>query len=184
MIKLVSKVYRNQKISFGSFIVEFKNGEALVDETVAKKIFDSKFPNIYKDGEVPQPKIDKGVEIDEEDKDVEMQELRAENGRLQSIIESLKIDKQKALDEAKTWKEEYNKLAEASKEKPFKINPEEEEEVIPSVEDEEEKLKETLMSKTVAELKNIAVSTPELNIDEKQLVGKKKEDIVHLIMGK
>ena len=104
---LLSKVYRNQKLNFGKFFVEFKGEKAQVSDEQAEEILASGFPNIFLEG-------DKSVGANAEAKRVAAEEasereieLVQEVNRLTDKLAAVELERDKLKADNEAWKKAY-----------------------------------------------------------------------------
>lgn len=108
-MKVVSRIYSNQKLAIFGEVIEFKNGVAEISNDLFKKIVESKFPNIFKEGEAPQQKNADQIDTD---KTIEVlkEEYNSEIDRLKNIITTKDKQIKDLKDEVKTWKKAVENL--------------------------------------------------------------------------
>lgn len=182
-MKIRSRVYANAALNFTKGVVKFKNGEAEVSEELYQEILDRNFPNIYKDGEMPEykTKMEEKLRADVKEGNKEFME---EINRLKNIIDSLKSEVQRKDGEIISWKEALEKLKEEYNTFKMKmsITPEPKKEA--EVTDEKEMLRKDLQGMKKEDLVELAMSEDGGNFTKEEIDGKKKEEIVEMILSK
>lgn len=188
-MKIVSPVYANMKLQFGTKVIEFKNGEAEVSDETFAEIQKSGFPNIFKKGEQPGMKTDSRKEYDSALNDVSEQYM-IEIDRLKGIIKSKDEEIATHKQEVKNWKDLYTsdiaKLKaqlQTLSEAPLKATPPvEETQPTEELNPEEDAVRKELEAMKIVELKELAVKSeiPEEAIKK----ATTKDALINLIMGK
>lgn len=176
MVKIVSRVYSNQSLIIFNEKICFKNGCTEISEELWNKIKESKFPNIFKEGEEPEykTKLEENLRKEFEESN---EEYENEITRLKNVITSLKNTIAQKDEEIEEWKMcvenlKNNKQSFIEKKTETKEN------------DEDQVLKDELMKMKKDELIELAKSEDGGNFTEEDLKGKTKEEIVSMIIEK
>lgn len=189
---LLSKVYRNQKLNFGKFFVEFKGEKAQVSDEQAEEILASGFPNIFLEG-------DKSVGANAEAKRVAAEEasereieLVQEVNRLTDKLAAVELERDKLKADNEAWKKAYEEATHTTGDE----NPEQKEggEVpIPEGEkkgvidgdeniDAKEELRAAMNGLTVKQLKELAKGKDYNLTDEDIAPYPKKADLIEFLL--
>lgn len=189
---LLSKVYRNQKLNFGKFFVEFKGEKAQVSDEQAEEILASGFPNIFLEG-------DKSVGANAEAKRVAVEEasereieLVQEVNRLTDKLAAVELERDKLKADNEAWKKAYEEAIHATGDE----NPEQKEggevpipecekkEVIDGDEntDAKEELRAAMNGLTVKQLKELAKGKDYNLTDEDIAPYPKKADLIEFLL--
>lgn len=183
MVKIKSRVYNQDLIIFGEKI-SFKNGVAEISEELWQQIVDSKFPNIYKEGEEPEYRTKLEETLRKEVKEGN-EEFVQEINRLKGIIKELKKTISQRDEEISSWK----KCVEDLKNNKETVIPEKNEKKEDDGDSndlvlEDDALKNDLIGMKKDELIELAKSEDGGNFTDEDLKGKKKEEIVSMIIEK
>lgn len=181
---LKSRVYNNHRIVLNGGPVQFVNGRAEVSEELYQEIVSRKLPDIYKEGEEPEFKTRLEEKLRLEVKEGN-QEFEEEIKRLKNIIEAQKVEISRKEKEVETWKKCVEELK-AGKQK-MVATPEPEtkpEEETPIKQEEDDEVKTALKKMKVDELKELAMTEDGGSFKEEDLKGKKKEEIIDMILSK
>lgn len=180
-MKVVSRIYSNQKLAIFGEVIEFKNGSAEISNGLYEKIVESKFPNIFKEGEAPRQKNADQIDTD---KTIEVlkEEYNSEIDRLKSIITTKDKQIKDLKDEVKTWKKAVENLKKqlpaVVKEVPSNKN-KLEENVDEKVETDD--IRTTLEKMPFEELKKLAI---EEGLSEKDIEKTKDaESVISMLMA-
>lgn len=183
---LKSRVYNNHRIVLNGGPVQFVNGRAEVSEELYQEIVSRKLPDIYKEGEEPEFKTRLEEKLRSEVKEGN-KEYEEEIKRLKNIVEAQKVEISKKEKEVEMWKKcvedlkAGNKGTETVTPEP-ETKPEEEETPIKQEEDDE--VKTALKKMKVDELKELAMTEDGGSFKEEDFKGKKKEEIIDMILSK
>lgn len=189
---LLSKVYRNQKLNFGKFFVEFKGEKAQVSDEQAEEILASGFPNIFLEG-------DKSVGANAEAKRVAAEEasereieLVQEVNRLTDKLAAVELERDKLKADNEAWKKAYEEAIHTTvDENPEKkeggdapIPEGEKKEVIDVDEniDAKEELRAAMNGLTVKQLKELAKGKDYNLTDEDIAPYPKKADLIEFLL--
>ena len=189
---LLSKVYRNQKLNFGKFFVEFKGEKAQVSDEQAEEILASGFPNIFLEG-------DKSVGANAEAKRVAAEEasereieLVQEVNRLTDKVAALELEKEKLKVDNEAWKKAYEEATNATGEAVpnekegthSQIYEDEKKEEIEVDEkaDPKEELRAAMNGLTVKQLKELAKGKDYNLTDEDIAPYPKKADLIEFLL--
>lgn len=182
---LKSRVYNNHRIMLNGDPVQFVGGRAEVSEELYQEIVSREIPDIYKEGEEPEHKTRLEEKLRSEVKEGN-QEFEEEIKRLKNIIEAQKVEISRKEKEVEMWKkcvEELkagNKGTETATPEP-ETKPEEE---TPIKQEEDDEVKTALKKMKVDELKELAMTEDGGSFKEEDLKGKKKEEIIDMILSK
>lgn len=182
---LKSRVYNNHRIVFNGGPVQFVNGRAEVSEELYQEIVSRKLPDIYKEGEEPEFKTRLEEKLRSEVKEGN-KEYEEEIKRLKNIVEAQKVEISKKEKEIEVWKKcvedlkAGNKETQAAAPEP-ETKPEEE---TPIKQEEDDEVKTALKKMKVDELKELAMTEDGGSFKEEDLKGKKKEEIIDMILSK
>lgn len=182
---LKSRVYNNHRIVLNGGPVQFVNGRAEVSEELYQEIVSRKLPDIYKEGEEPEFKTRLEEKLRSEVKEGN-KEYEEEIKRLKNIVEAQKVEISKKEKEIEVWKKCVEDLKAGNKETqaaaPEPETKPEEETLIKQEEDDE--VKTALKKMKVDELKELAMTEDGGSFKEEDLKGKKKEEIIDMILSK
>lgn len=182
---LKSRVYNNHRIVLNGGPVQFVNGRAEVSEELYQEIVSRKLPDIYKEGEEPEFKTRLEEKLRSEVKEGN-KEYEEEIKRLKNIVEAQKVEISKKEKEIEVWKKcvedlkAGNKETQAAAPEP-ETKPEEE---TPIKQEEDDEVKTALKKMKVDELKELAMTEDGGSFKEEDLKGKKKEEIIDMILSK
>lgn len=179
---LKSRVYNNHRIVLNGGPVQFVNGRAEVSEELYQEIVSRKLPDIYKEGEEPEFKTRLEEKLRSEVKEGN-QEFEEEIKRLKNIIEAQKVEISRKEKEVEMWKKCVEELKAGNKETVAPAAPEPEEET-PIKKEEDDEVKTALKKMKVDELKELAMTEDGGSFKEEDLKGKKKEEIIDMILSK
>ena len=180
---LKSRVYNNHKIVLNGGPVQFVNGRAEVSEELYQEIVSRKLPDIYKEGEEPEFKTRLEEKLRSEVKEGN-KEYEEEIKRLKNIVEAQKVEISKKEKEIEVWKKCVEDLKAGNKETQA-VAPEPETKQEASIkEEEDDEVKTTLKKMKVDELKELAMTEDGGSFKEEDLKGKKKEEIIDMILSK
>lgn len=180
---LKSRVYNNHKIVLNGGPVQFVNGRAEVSEELYQEIVSRKLPDIYKEGEEPEFKTRLEEKLRSEVKEGN-KEYEEEIKRLKNIVEAQKVEISKKEKEIEVWKKCVEDLKAGNKETQA-VAPEPEPKQEVSIKEEEDNEVETALKKMkVDELKELAMTEDGGSFKEEDLKGKKKEEIIDMILSK
>lgn len=171
MVTIKSRVYSQHTLKFKNGTVKFCNGVATVSDELYQEIVDSQFPNIYKEGEEPEYKTKMEEQLRTEIKK-DNEEYENEIRRLKNVIESQEIELSKKDGEIESWKKLVEEL------KAGKTESVKKEEI------EDDNLLADLKATKVDDLKTLAMSEEGGNYSEDDLKGKKKDEIIEMILSK
>lgn len=174
MVTIKSRVYSQHTLKFKNGTVKFHNGIATVSDELYQEIVDGQFPNIYKEGEEPEYKTKMEEQLRTEIKK-DNEEYENEIRRLKNVIESQEIELSKKDGEIESWKKLVEELK-AGKAEPVKTETKEE------IED--DNLLADLKATKVEDLKALAMSEEGGNYSEDDLKGKRKDEIIEMILSK
>lgn len=182
---LKSRVYNNHRIVLNGGPVQFVNGRAEVSEELYQEIVSRKLPDIYKEGEEPEFKTRLEEKLRSEVKEGN-KEYEEEIKRLKNIVEAQKVEISKKEKEIEVWKKCVEDLKAGNKETQAVV-PEPEtkpEEETPIKQEEDDEVKTALKKMKVDELKELAMTEDGGSFKEEDLKGKKKEEIIDMILSK
>jgi hypothetical protein len=182
---LKSRVYNNHRIVLNGGPVQFVNGRAEVSEELYQEIVSRKLPDIYKEGEEPEFKTRLEEKLRSEVKEGN-KEYEEEIKRLKNIVEAQKVEISKKEKEIEVWKKCVEDLKAGNKETQA-VAPEPEtkpEEETPIKQEEDDEVKTALKKMKVDELKELAMTEDGGSFKEEDLKGKKKEEIIDMILSK
>lgn len=174
MVTIKSRVYSQHTLKFKNGTVKFHNGIATVSDELYQEIVDGQFPNIYKEGEEPEYKTKMEEQLRTEIKK-DNEEYENEIRRLKNVIESQEIELSKKDGEIESWKKLVEELK-AGKTEPVKTETKEE------IED--DNLLADLKATKVDDLKALAMSEEGGSYSEEDLKGKRKDEIIEMILSK
>lgn len=174
MVTIKSRVYSQHTLKFKNGTVKFHNGVATVSDELYQEIVDGQFPNIYKEGEEPEYKTKMEEQLRTEIKK-DNEEYENEIRRLKNVIESQEIELSKKDGEIESWKKLVEELK-AGKTEPVKTETKEE------IED--ANLLADLKATKVDDLKALAMSEEGGSYSEEDLKGKRKDEIIEMILSK
>ena len=175
---LKSRVYNNHRIVLNGGPVQFVNGRAEVSEELYQEIVSRKLPDIYKEGEEPEFKTRLEEKLRSEVKEGN-KEYEEEIKRLKNIVEVQKVEISKKEKEIEVWKKCVEDLKAGNKETQAVV-PEPE----AKQEEEDDEVKTALKKMKVDELKELAMTEDGGSFKEEDLKGKKKEEIIDMILSK
>lgn len=175
---LKSRVYNNHRIVLNGGPVQFVNGRAEVSEELYQEIVSRKLPDIYKEGEEPEFKTRLEEKLRSEVKEGN-KEYEEEIKRLKNIVEAQKVEISKKEKEIEVWKKCVEDLKAGNKETQAAA-PEPE----TKQEEEDDEVKTALKKMKVDELKELAMTEDGGSFKEEDLKGKKKEEIIDMILSK
>ena len=180
---LKSRVYNNHRIVLNGGPVQFVNGRAEVSEELYQEIVSRKLPDIYKEGEEPEFKTRLEEKLRSEVKEGN-KEYEEEIKRLKNIVEAQKVEISKKEKEIEVWKKCVEDLKAGNKETQA-VAPEPEPKQEVSIKEEEDgEVKTALKKMKVDELKELAMTEDGGSFKEEDLKGKKKEEIIDMILSK
>lgn len=180
---LKSRVYNNHRIVLNGGPVQFVNGRAEVSEELYQEIVSRKLPDIYKEGEEPEFKTRLEEKLRSEVKEGN-KEYEEEIKRLKNIVEAQKVEISKKEKEIEVWKKCVEDLKAGNKETQA-VAPEPETKQEDSIkEEEDDEVKTALKKMKVDELKELAMTEDGGSFKEEDLKGKKKEEIIDMILSK
>ena len=172
---LKSRVYNNHRIVLNGGPVQFVNGRAEVSEELYQEIVSRKLPDIYKEGEEPEFKTRLEEKLRSEVKEGN-KEYEEEIKRLKNIVEAQKVEISKKEKEIEVWKKCVETQA---------VVPElETKQEVSIKEEEDDEVKTALKKMKVDELKELAMTEDGGSFKEEDLKGKKKEEIIDMILSK
>lgn len=174
MVTIKSRVYSQHTLKFKNGTVKFHNGVATVSDELYQEIVDGQFPNIYKEGEEPEYKTKMEEQLRTEIKK-DNEEYENEIRRLKNVIESQEIELSKKDGEIESWKKLVEELK-VGKTEPVKTETKEE------IED--DNLLADLKATKVDDLKALAMSEEGGSYSEEDLKGKRKDEIIEMILSK
>lgn len=179
---LKSRVYNNHRIVLNGGPVQFVNGRAEVSEELYQEIVSRKLPDIYKEGEEPEFKTRLEEKLRSEVKEGN-QEFEEEIKRLKNIIEAQKVEISRKEKEVEMWKKCVEELKAGKQE--MVATPElETKQEVSIKEEEDDEVKTALKKMKVDELKELAMTEDGGSFKEEDLKGKKKEEIIDMILSK
>lgn len=181
-----SRVYNNHKIMLNGGPVQFVGGRAEVSEELYQEIVSREIPDIYKEGEEPEYKTRLEEKLRSEVKEGN-QEFEEEIKRLKNIIEAQKVDISRKEKEVEMWKKCVEELKAGKQETVAPAAPEPEtkpEEETSIKQEEDDEVKTALKKMKVDELKELAMTEDGGSFKEEDLKGKKKEEIIDMILSK
>lgn len=178
MVTIKSRVYSQHTLKFKNGTVKFCNGVATVSDELYQEIVDGQFPNIYKEGEEPEYKTKMEEQLRTEIKK-DNEEYENEIRRLKNVIESQEIELSKKDGEIESWKKLVEELK-AGKTESVKTEIQE----ITKEEIEDDNLLADLKATKVDDLKALAMSEEGGNYSEDDLKGKRKDEIIEMILSK
>lgn len=179
---LKSRVYNNHRIVLNGGPVQFVNGRAEVSEELYQEIVSRKLPDIYKEGEEPEFKTRLEEKLRSEVKEGN-KEYEEEIKRLKNIVEAQKVEISKKEKEVEMWKKCVEELKAGKQEMVATPEPETKQEVSIK-EEEDDEVKTALKKMKVDELKELAMTEDGGSFKEEDLKGKKKEEIIDMILSK
>lgn len=180
---LKSRVYNNHRIVLNGGPVQFVNGRAEVSEELYQEIVSRKLPDIYKEGEEPEFKTRLEEKLRSEVKEGN-KEYEEEIKRLKNIVEAQKVEISKKEKEIEVWKKCVEDLK-AGNEETQAVAPElETKQEVSIKEEEDDEVKTALKKMKVDELKELAMTEDGGSFKEEDLKGKKKEEIIDMILSK
>lgn len=179
---LKSRVYNNHKIMLNGGPVQFVNGRAEVSEELYQEIVSRKLPDIYKEGEEPEFKTRFEEKLRSEVKEGN-KEYEEEIKRLKNIVEAQKVEISKKEKEIEVWKKCVEDLKAGNKEAQT-VAPEPETKQETPIKEEDDEVKTALKKMKVDELKELAMTEDGGSFKEEDLKGKKKEEIIDMILSK
>ena len=174
MVTIKSRVYSQHTLKFKNGTVKFCNGVATVSDELYQEIVDGQFPNIYKEGEEPEYKTKMEEQLRTEIKK-DNEEYENEIRRLKNVIESQEIELSKKDGEIESWKKLVEELKAGKTES---VKTETKEEI------EDDNLLADLKATKVDDLKALAMSEEGGNYSEEDLKGKRKDEIIEMILSK
>ena len=174
MVTIKSRVYSQHTLKFKNGTVKFHNGVATVSDELYQEIVDGQFPNIYKEGEEPEYKTKMEEQLRTEIKK-DNEEYENEIRRLKNVIESQEIELSKKDGEIESWKKLVEELKAGKTES---VKTETKEEI------EDDNLLADLKATKVDDLKALAMSEEGGSYSEEDLKGKRKDEIIEMILSK
>lgn len=180
---LKSRVYNNHKIVLNGGPVQFVNGRAEVSEELYQEIVSRKLPDIYKEGEEPKFKTRLEEKLRSEVKEGN-KEYEEEIKRLKNIVEAQKVEISKKEKEIEVWKKCVEDLKAGNKETQAVAPEPEPKQEVSIKEEEDDEVKTALKKMKVDELKELAMTEDGGSFKEEDLKGKKKEEIIDMILSK
>jgi hypothetical protein len=180
---LKSRVYNNHKIVLNGGPVQFVNGRAEVSEELYQEIVSRKLPDIYKEGEEPEFKTRLEEKLRSEVKEGN-KEYEEEIKRLKNIVEAQKVEISKKEKEIEVWKKCVEDLKAGNKETQAVAPEPEPKQEVSIKEEEDDEVKTALKKMKVDELKELAMTEDGGSFKEEDLKGKKKEEIIDMILSK
>lgn len=180
---LKSRVYNNHRIVFNGGPVQFVNGRAEVSEELYQEIVSRKLPDIYKEGEEPEFKTRLEEKLRSEVKEGN-KEYEEEIKRLKNIVEAQKVEISKKEKEIEVWKKCVEDLKAGNKETQAVVPELETKQEVSIKEEEDDEVKTALKKMKVDELKELAMTEDGGSFKEEDLKGKKKEEIIDMILSK
>lgn len=178
-----SRVYNNHKIMLNGGPVQFVGGRAEVSEELYQEIVSRKLPDIYKEGEEPEFKTRLEEKLRSEVKEGN-KEYEEEIKRLKNIVEAQKVEISKKEKEIEVWKKCVEDLKAGNKEAQAVAPEPETKQEAPIKEEEDDEVKTALKKMKVDELKELAMTEDGGSFKEEDLKGKKKEEIIDMILSK
>ena len=180
---LKSRVYNNHRIVLNGGPVQFVNGRAEVSEELYQEIVSRKLPDIYKEGEEPEFKTRLEEKLRSEVKEGN-KEYEEEIKRLKNIVEAQKVEISKKEKEIEVWKKCVEDLKAGNKETQAAAPEPETKREASIKEEEDDEVKTALKKMKVDELKELAMTEDGGSFKEEDLKGKKKEEIIDMILSK
>lgn len=180
---LKSRVYNNHRIVLNGGPVQFVNGRAEVSEELYQEIVSRKLPDIYKEGEEPEFKTCLEEKLRSEVKEGN-KEYEEEIKRLKNIVEAQKVEISKKEKEIEVWKKCVEDLKAGNKETQAVAPEPEPKQEVSIKEEEDDEVKTALKKMKVDELKELAMTEDGGSFKEEDLKGKKKEEIIDMILSK
>lgn len=180
---LKSWVYNNHRIVLNGGPVQFVNGRAEVSEELYQEIVSRKLPDIYKEGEEPEFKTRLEEKLRSEVKEGN-KEYEEEIKRLKNIVEAQKVKISKKEKEIEVWKKCVEDLKAGNKETQAVAPELETKQEVSIKEEEDDEVKTALKKMKVDELKELAMTEDGGSFKEEDLKGKKKEEIIDMILSK
>ena len=180
---LKSRVYNNHRIALNGGPVQFVNGRAEVSEELYQEIVSRKLPDIYKEGEEPEFKTRLEEKLRSEVKEGN-KEYEEEIKRLKNIVEAQKVEISKKEKEIEVWKKCVEDLKAGNKETQTVAPEPETKQEVSIKEEEDDEVKTALKKMKVDELKELAMTEDGGSFKEEDLKGKKKEEIIDMILSK
>lgn len=180
---LKSRVYNNHRIVLNGGPVQFVNGRAEVSEELYQEIVSRKLPDIYKEGEEPKFKTRLEEKLRSEVKEGN-KEYEEEIKRLKNIVEAQKVEISKKEKEIEVWKKCVEDLKAGNKETQAVAPEPEPKQEVSIKEEEDDEVKTALKKMKVDELKELAMTEDGGSFKEEDLKGKKKEEIIDMILSK
>lgn len=180
---LKSRVYNNHRIVLNGGPVQFVNGRAEVSEELYQEIVSRKLPDIYKEGEEPEFKTRLEEKLRSEVKEGN-KEYEEEIKRLKNIVEAQKVEISKKEKEIEVWKKCVEDLKAGNKETQTVVPEPETKQEVSIKEEEDDEVKTALKKMKVDELKELAMTEDGGSFKEEDLKGKKKEEIIDMILSK
>ena len=180
---LKSRVYNNHRIVLNGGPVQFVNGRAEVSEELYQEIVSRKLPDIYKEGEEPEFKTRLEEKLRSEVKEGN-KEYEEEIKRLKNIVEAQKVEISKKEKEIEVWKKCVEDLKAGNKETQAVAPEPEPKQEVSIKEEEDDEVKAALKKMKVDELKELAMTEDGGSFKEEELKGKKKEEIIDMILSK
>lgn len=180
---LKSRVYNNHRIVLNGGPVQFVNGRAEVSEELYQEIVSRKLPDIYKEGEEPEFKTRLEEKLRSEVKEGN-KEYEEEIKRLKNIVEAQKVEISKKEKEIEVWKKCVEDLKVGNKETQTVAPEPEAKQEVSIKEEEDDEVKTALKKMKVDELKELAMTEDGGSFKEEDLKGKKKEEIIDMILSK
>lgn len=178
-----SRVYNNHKIMLNGGPVQFVGGRAEVSEELYQEIVSRKLPDIYKEGEEPEFKTRLEEKLRSEVKEGN-KEYEEEIKRLKNIVEAQKVEISKKEKEIEVWKKCVEDLKAGNKETQAVAPELEPKQEVSIKEEEDDEVKTALKKMKVDELKELAMTEDGGSFKEEDLKGKKKEEIIDMILSK
>lgn len=180
---LKSRVYNNHRIVLNGGPVQFVNGRAEVSEELYQEIVSRKLPDIYKEGEEPEFKTRLEEKLRSEVKEGN-KEYEEEIKRLKNIVEAQKVEISKKEKEIEVWKKCVEDLKAGNKETQEVVPEPEAKQEVSIKEEEDDEVKTALKKMKVDELKELAMTEDGGSFKEEDLKGKKREEIIDMILSK
>lgn len=180
---LKSRVYNNHRIVLNGGPVQFVNGRAEVSEELYQEIVSRKLLDIYKEGEEPEFKTRLEEKLRSEVKEGN-KEYEEEIKRLKNIVEAQKVEISKKEKEIEVWKKCVEDLKAGNKETQAAAPEPETKQEVSIKEEEDDEVKTALKKMKVDELKELAMTEDGGSFKEEDLKGKKKEEIIDMILSK
>lgn len=180
---LKSRVYNNHRIVLNGGPVQFVNGRAEVSEELYQEIVSRKLPDIYKEGEEPEFKTRLEEKLRSEVKEGN-KEYEEEIKRLKNIVEAQKVEISKKEKEIEVWKKCVEDLKAGNKETQAVVPELKTKQEVSIKEEEDDEVNTVLKKMKVDELKELAMTEDGGSFKEEDLKGKKKEEIIDMILSK